>query len=140
MLLLLLYRPGKTLTTVAVLGRQKLTVLRDTIKCEADATLTKNNLSRPSASLYFEVCFWPELPCSCALHIALSAHLPQSLMFSLLLKLPAAVSPQPLSPPHCSLLQQLNATKGEQVVTVVMLLHLQQGERGAVIPTIEDRV
>lgn len=75
----LLCRPGKVLTSVAVLGRQKLTVLRDTIKCEADATLTKNNLSRPSASLYFEVCFWPELPCSYALHIVPNADFPLTL-------------------------------------------------------------
>lgn len=49
-------RPGKLLVTVAVLGRQKLTVLRDTIKCEADANFTKNKTGRPSACLYLEVC------------------------------------------------------------------------------------
>ena len=43
------------LASVAVLGRQKLTVLRDTIRCEADATLTKNERGRPSACFYFEV-------------------------------------------------------------------------------------
>ena len=48
-------RPGKVLMSVAVLGRQKLTVLRDTITCEADANLNKDKAGRPSACLYFEV-------------------------------------------------------------------------------------
>ena len=69
-------RPGKVLASVAVLGRQKLTVLRDTIKCEADATLTKNNKSRPSACLYFEVYFWPDMLMAMVPHMTAVSTLP----------------------------------------------------------------
>ena len=41
---------------VAVLGSQKLTALRDVIKCEADANMQAKGLQQPSAFFYIEVC------------------------------------------------------------------------------------
>ena len=40
---------------VAVLGSQKLTALRDVIRCEADANMHSKNQQKPSAFFYIEV-------------------------------------------------------------------------------------
>ena len=40
---------------VAVLGSQKLTALRDIIKCEADANMQAKGIQQPSAFFYIEV-------------------------------------------------------------------------------------
>lgn len=40
---------------MAVLGSQKLTALRDIIKCEADANMQAKGLQQPSAFFYIEV-------------------------------------------------------------------------------------
>ncbi len=54
---------------VAVLSSQKLTALRDVIKCEADANMTSQGQARPNGYFYIEVSY------TRACHLGMCVHL-----------------------------------------------------------------
>lgn len=51
------HRPGWKLMDVAVLSSQKLTALKDVIKCEADANMKSQRQDRPNGYFYIEVSY-----------------------------------------------------------------------------------
>lgn len=51
------HRPGWKLMEVAVLSSQKLTALKDVIKCEADANMKSQGQDKPNGYFYIEVSY-----------------------------------------------------------------------------------